>query len=98
MPSAPFRTASCRWRPFPAIWGFAGGDLSLQDIALDGVLDGSHVTVKRIAADTPEGGGLVGSGSLQDGALSADVYLTKLPIDPLLAAAGQEGKEPFLSI
>lgn len=72
--------------------GLRWGDLSLQDIAMDGVLDGSHVTLKRIAADTPEGGGLVGSGSLQDGALSADVYLTKLPIDPLLAAAGQEGK------
>lgn len=72
--------------------GLSWGNLSLQDIALDAVLDGSNVTLKRISAETPDGGGLVGSGSLQGGTLSADVYLTQLPIDPLLAAVGQEGK------
>lgn len=72
--------------------GLAWGNLSLQDIAMDAVLDGSSVTLKRISAENSAGGGLVGSGSLQDGALSADVYLTRLPIDPVLAAVGQEGK------
>lgn len=68
------------------------GNLKLQEIALDGTLDGSNLTLSRLSAYTEEGGALAGSGSLQDGRLQGDLYVTGLPVDPLLRALGQEGR------
>ena len=70
----------------------AWGNLKLQQIALDGSLDGSRITLSRISGYTEEGGALAGSGSLTDGQLQGNLYVTGLPVDPLLAAVGQEGK------
>lgn len=71
------------------------GNLKLQEIALDGTLDGSSLILSRLSAYTEEGGALAGSGSLKDGQLQGDLYVTDLPVDPLLAAVGQEGKGLF---
>ena len=68
------------------------GNLKLQQIALDGTVDGSGFTLSRISAYTEEGGALAGSGSLKEDQLQGDLYVTDLPVDPLLAAVGQEGK------
>ena len=68
------------------------GNLKLQQIALDGTVDGSGFTLSRISAYTEEGGALAGSGSLKEDQLQGDLYVTDLPVDSLLAAVGQEGK------
>ena len=70
----------------------AWGNLKLQQIALDGSMDGSNFTLSRISGYTEEGGALAGTASLKGGQLQGDIYITDLPVDPLLAAVGQEGK------
>lgn len=74
----------------------AWGDLTLQNIALDGAIDGKAVQLTRIAAKNGSGeGGLTGSASMENGRIAADMYLTSLPISPVMQVLGQEGSGNF---
>ena len=70
------------------IWG----ELLLKEIALDGTFDGKDVQLTRLAAKNDNGeGGLTGSASLVNDNVNAELYLTDLPISPVLALFGQQG-------
>ena len=66
-------------------------ELSLNQLAVDALITGSDVAVTRLSGYTAEGGALAGTGSYIGEALKADLYLTDIPITPLLRLAGQEG-------
>jgi translocation and assembly module TamB len=66
--------------------------LTLQDIAFDAALQPEGITVTRLSAYTPQNGIVTGSGSVRNGALEGDFYVTDIPVQPFFRYLGQSGE------